>query len=74
MTDLLLQRASVSWPGADGHDDYDVIGIDGLVSGRNRAQLPAFQEGEPQSQQSLQICVGIGVSACNNLLNATLPN
>jgi hypothetical protein len=34
MTDLLLQRASVSRPGADGRDDYDVIGADGLVIGR----------------------------------------
>jgi hypothetical protein len=43
MTDLLLQRASESRPGADGRDDYDVIGADGLVIGRifkaNRAAL-----------------------------------
>jgi hypothetical protein len=34
MTDLLLLRASVNRPGADGRDDYDVIGTDGLVIGR----------------------------------------
>jgi hypothetical protein len=34
MTDLLLHRASESRPGADGLDDYDVIGPDGLVIGR----------------------------------------
>jgi hypothetical protein len=34
MTDLLLRRASESRPGADGLDDYDVIGVDGLVIGR----------------------------------------
>ena len=34
MTDLLLRRARVNRPGADGADDYDVIGQDGLVIGR----------------------------------------
>jgi hypothetical protein len=34
MTDLLLHRASESRPGADGQDDYDVIGSNGLVIGR----------------------------------------
>jgi hypothetical protein len=34
MTDLLLRRASESRPGAEGQDDYDVIGADGLVIGR----------------------------------------
>jgi hypothetical protein len=34
MTDLLLCRASESRPSADGQDDYDVIGTDGLIIGR----------------------------------------
>ena len=34
MTDLPLHRASESRPGADGQDDYDVIGPQGLVVGR----------------------------------------
>jgi hypothetical protein len=38
MTDLLLRRASESRPGAEGQDDYDVIGdvtgAHGLVIGR----------------------------------------
>jgi hypothetical protein len=34
MTDLLLRRAPVSRPGADGQHDYDVIGTDGMVIGR----------------------------------------
>jgi hypothetical protein len=34
MTDLLLRRVSESRPGADGQDDYDVIGTDGMVIGR----------------------------------------
>jgi hypothetical protein len=34
MTDLLLRRAPVRRPGADGPDDYDVIGTDGQVIGR----------------------------------------
>src|SRR5262249_39499551 len=34
MTDRLLRHASESRPGADGQDDYDVIGTDGLVIGR----------------------------------------
>jgi hypothetical protein len=34
MTDLLLRRVPESRPGANGQDDYDVIGTDGLVIGR----------------------------------------
>jgi hypothetical protein len=34
MADLLLRRASERRPGAEGLDDYDVIGTDGLVIGR----------------------------------------
>jgi hypothetical protein len=34
MTDLLLRRISESRPGADGQDDYDVIGQDGSIVGR----------------------------------------
>jgi len=34
MTDLLVRRVSESRAGAEGHDDYDVIGADGLVIGR----------------------------------------
>ena len=34
MTDLLLRRVSESRAGAEGQDDYDVIGADGLVIGR----------------------------------------
>jgi hypothetical protein len=34
LSDLLLRRASESRPGADGLDDYYVIGPDGLVIGR----------------------------------------
>ena len=34
MTDLLLRRVSKSRAGADGPDDYDVAGPDGLVVGR----------------------------------------
>ena len=34
MTDLLLRRARENRPGADGADDYDAIGQDGLVIGR----------------------------------------
>jgi hypothetical protein len=33
VTDLFLRRASESRPGADGIDDYDVIGKDGSVIG-----------------------------------------
>jgi hypothetical protein len=33
MTDLLLRRASEIRPGADGLDDYDVIGEDGTIIG-----------------------------------------
>ena len=34
MSDLLLRRVSASRAGAEGDDDYDVIGADGLVIGR----------------------------------------
>ena len=34
MTDLLLRRVSENRAGADGQDDYDVIGTDGMVIGR----------------------------------------
>jgi hypothetical protein len=34
MLTLLLRRVPESRPGADGQDDYDVIGADGLVIGR----------------------------------------
>jgi hypothetical protein len=34
MTDLLLRRSPESRPGADGQDDYDVIGADGMIIGR----------------------------------------
>ena len=34
MTDLLLRQAQASRAGAQGDDDYDVIGSDGLVIGR----------------------------------------
>jgi hypothetical protein len=34
MTDLLLLWVSESRAGAEGQDDYDVIGADGLVIGR----------------------------------------
>ena len=34
MTDLLLRRAPESRPAAQGEDDYDVIGPDGLIVGR----------------------------------------
>jgi hypothetical protein len=34
MTDLLLRRVSESRAGAEGQDDYDVIGADGFVIGR----------------------------------------
>ena len=34
MTDLLLRRVSKSRAGADGPEDYDVAGPDGLVVGR----------------------------------------
>jgi hypothetical protein len=34
MTDLLLRQAHASRAGAQGDDDYDVIGADGLVIGR----------------------------------------
>jgi hypothetical protein len=34
MTDLLLRRVPESRQGAEGQDDYDVIGQDGLVIGR----------------------------------------
>jgi hypothetical protein len=34
MTDLLLRRVSENRAGADGQDDYDVIGTDGLIVGR----------------------------------------
>ena len=34
MTDLLLRQAQTSRAGAQGDDDYDVIGPDGLVIGR----------------------------------------
>jgi hypothetical protein len=34
MTDLLLRRVFENRAGADGQDDYDVIGQDGLVIGR----------------------------------------
>jgi hypothetical protein len=34
VTDLLLRQAQPSRAGAQGEDDYDVIGPDGLVIGR----------------------------------------
>jgi hypothetical protein len=34
MTDLLLRRVPERRPGADGQDDYDVVGAAGLVVGR----------------------------------------
>ena len=34
MTGLLLRRAQTSRAGAQGDDDYDVIGTDGMVIGR----------------------------------------
>ena len=34
MTNLLLRQAQASRAGAQGDDDYDVIGSDGLVIGR----------------------------------------
>jgi hypothetical protein len=34
MTDLLRGRSPESRPGADGQDDYDVIGADGMIIGR----------------------------------------
>ena len=34
MTDLLLRQAQTSRAGAQGDDDYDVIGTDGMVIGR----------------------------------------
>jgi hypothetical protein len=34
LSDILLRRVSESRPGADGLDDYDVIGTDGAVIGR----------------------------------------
>ena len=34
MTDLLLRQAQASRAGAQGDDDYDVIGADGLVIAR----------------------------------------
>ena len=34
MTDLLLRRVPESRPGADGLDDYDVLGPDRLIVGR----------------------------------------
>jgi hypothetical protein len=43
VSDLLLRRASPSRAGAEGADDYDVIGGDGLVIGRifKATQAPA---------------------------------
>ena len=34
MTDLLLRQVAESRAGAEGQDDFDVIGPDGLVIGR----------------------------------------
>jgi hypothetical protein len=34
MSDLLLRRASEPRPGAEGLDDYDVIGMEGEIVGR----------------------------------------
>jgi hypothetical protein len=34
VTDLLLRQAQASRAGAQGDDDYDVIGTDGIVIGR----------------------------------------
>src|SRR5262245_17258211 len=34
MTDLLLRQVAESGAGAEGQDDFDVIGPDGLVIGR----------------------------------------
>ena len=34
MSDLILRRASESRTGAEGPDDYYVIGVDGLAIGR----------------------------------------
>jgi hypothetical protein len=34
VSDLLLRRVPESRPGADGQDDYDVVGTDGMVIGR----------------------------------------
>jgi hypothetical protein len=42
MTDLLLRQVAESRAGAEGQDDFDVIGPDGLVIGRifKAATLP----------------------------------
>jgi hypothetical protein len=47
VSDLLLRRASPSRAGAEGADDYDVIGGDGLVIGRifKATQAPAGTPG-----------------------------
>ncbi len=34
MTDLLLRQEQASRAGAQGDDDYDVIGTDGIIIGR----------------------------------------
>ena len=34
MTDILLRKAQAGRAGAEGDDDYDVIGADGIVIGR----------------------------------------
>ena len=34
MTDILLRKAQAGRAGAQGDDDYDVIGADGMVIGR----------------------------------------
>jgi hypothetical protein len=43
MSDLLLRRASQNRAGAEGADDYDVVGADGLIIGRifKATQVPA---------------------------------
>ena len=45
MTDLLLRRVSERRPGADGQDDYDVIGADGMIIGRifKASRFPPWQ-------------------------------
>jgi hypothetical protein len=70
VTDLLLQQAQTSRAGAQGDDDYDVIGPDGAVIGRifkaqrlrghrmwTRATLAGLARKAHRSRSGVLICV-----------------
>jgi hypothetical protein len=50
VTDILLRKAQAGRAGAQGDDDYDVIGADGMVIGRIFKATTSPGVGTPWSQ------------------------